>query len=125
MTKKILLNVIIGLCVFITAVIIAYVAVTYMTEVSHTSTQTLPAEHYVSAETTDLPKNVDANCDCYLAQFNGKDISLYACTGNNKEFLYTISIRPEDISADELEKLKNGIILPTKEALASFEEDFS
>ena len=113
MTKKFIRNTMIGFCVFIAVIIITYVAVTYL--------------YKASAAKTAAPLTEDdvTDCEYYLARFNGKGISIFACSNGNEEFLYTIDVRAEDISTDELTKLKEGIILSDKQALASFEEDFA
>ena len=128
MTKKFIRNTMIGFCVFIAVIIITYVAVTYVYKISaaKTAANVLPVEEPASAQTiAPLTEDDVTDCEYYLARFNGKGISIFACSNGNEEFLYTIDVRAEDISADELTELKEGIILSDKQALASFEEDFA
>ena len=128
MTGKFLRNTMIGFCVFISVIIITYVTVTYLYRASaaKAAASVLPVEESAAASTAEplTDENITA-CDYYLARFNGKGISVFVCSGSGEEFLYNIDIRASDISDEEMSKLKEGIVLPDKQALASFEEDFS
>ena len=127
MTKKLLRSMMIGFCVFITTIIIAYISFMYAYRFSaKRTTEALGAETSVLAETlVPLSPNEVINIKHYLARYTGESLAIYAVCEDKEEFLYTLDARIEDISAQELDKLKEGIILSDRQALASFEEDFT
>lgn len=118
-------NTITGFCVFAMVTIILYIAAVYAAKLSAQKPTALPEETAVAEAANFLTENEMADCDFYMARFDGKGIAIFACSDKGEEFLYTIDIRPTDISDAELTTLKNGVLLESKEALASFEEDFS
>ena len=96
MTKKFIRNTMIGFCVFIAVIIITYVAVTYLYKASaaKTAASVLPVEEPAAAQTAaPLTEDDVTDCEYYLARFNGKGISIFACSNGNEEFLYTIDVR--------------------------------
>lgn len=127
MTKKIVRSIMIGFCVFVAALIISYITLSaaYKTSLKKASEALSPIEENVSAETGSFPSQNTSLSNYYIARFNGETLAIYICTGDREEFLYTLDARIEDISPRELSQLKEGIILPDKQALASFEEDFT
>lgn len=118
-------NTITGFCVFAVVTIILYIAAVYAAKLSAYKPTALPEETAAAEASNLLTEEEIAACDFYMARFDGKGIAIFACSDKGEEFLYTINIRPTDISAEELNILKNGVLLESKEALASFEEDFS
>ncbi len=128
MINRFFKSIMVGFCVFITTAAIAYIACLCIwnfsvKEAAETLSRTEPA---VAAEATVAlnPGDVIA-ADYYIARYDGHTLSIYACSGEREEFLYTLDARIEDISIQELEELKRGIVLSDKYALASFEEDFT
>ena len=117
----------IGFCVFITTIIIAYITFMYAYRFSvERTTEALVAETPALAETlVPLSPNDVINIEYYLARYTGDSLAIYAVCEDKEEFLYTLDARIEDISTEELNELREGIILPNKQALASFEEDFT
>lgn len=90
-----------------------------------TGAYSVPIEENVSAANAPLLENEIIKTDYYFVRYDERGLSVYACTGDKKEFLYTLKTRIEDISEEELQTLKNGVILKDKQALAAFEEDFT
>ncbi len=127
MTKKLIRSIMIGFCVFVTALIISYITLSaaYKSSIKKASEALSPIEQNVSAETGSFSSQTTSLSNYYLARFNGETLAIYICNGDNEEFLYTLDARIEDISERELSQLKEGILLPDKQALASFEEDFT
>ncbi len=127
MTKKLLRSMMIGFCVFITTIIIAYISFMYAYRFSvERTTEALSPETSALAETlVPLSPNDVIKIEHYLARYTGDSLAIYAVCEDKEEFLYTLDARIEDISTEELNELKEGIILPDKQALASFEEDFT
>ena len=126
MTKKLIRSVMIGFCVFVLTVAIVYFVCTtvYRMSAEKESGAVVPIEQAVEAEAE--PQDIrTAEEGYYIARFDGENLSVYACTGGNEEFMYTLDVRIEDIGQSELEQLKGGIVLHDKQALASFEEDFT
>lgn len=126
MTKKLIRSAMIGFCVFVLTVAIAYFVCTtaYRMSAEKSSDTVMPIEREVEAETE--PQSIGATPESYyMARFDGENLSVYACAGGSEEFMYTLDVRIEDIAQSELEQLRSGVVLRDKQALASFEEDFT
>ena len=117
----------IGFCVFAVTILIALVSylVSYRISAKKTAKTLASAERIVHAQNEPLTLHEITVANYYIAVLEGDKISFYAHTENSEEFLYAIDIPITEISQEELARLKNGIILNDKEALASFEEDFT
>lgn len=126
MTKKLIRSIMIGFCVFAATVIIAYFTcmATYRISAQRAAKALAASEPTVSAEPSNL-STAEPSLSYYIARLDGRNLSVYSCTSGKEEFLYTLDARIEDISEQELTELKKGIILKDKQALASFEEDFT
>lgn len=128
MKNRFLKSIMVGFCVFITTAVIAYAACMCIWHLSvKEATDALSdAEPAVAAEASlPLAHEDIIKTDCYIARYDGNALSIYALCGEKEEFLYTLDARIEDISFTELEQLREGIVLADKQALASFEEDFT
>ena len=127
MTKKLLRSMMVGFCVFIATIIIAYLTFMYAYRFStEMATDALGTTTATASEAlVPLSPGEVINVDYYLAKYTGNSLAIYAICEDKEEFLYTLDARIEDISAEELNGLKDGIILPDKQSLASFEEDFT
>ncbi len=128
MTKKMLRSAMIGFCVFTATIIIAYFTITaaYNTSARRAAEALAPTEQTASAEeSVPLTSSDITPAEYYLAKYDNGSLNVYACSADSEEFLYTLDVRIEDISKEELSRLSEGIRLEDKQALASFEEDFS
>lgn len=128
MTVKILRSIMIGVCVFLSVIIIAYVSLTYIYRQAENraAKALLTIDTPATAETSEAPaaNAVDA-IGLYIARIDGDALAIYAVTDGREEFLYNLNVRIQDISEDEQRLLREGITLADKQALASFEEDFT
>ena len=128
MLKKITRSLLIGFLVFLTGILIFYAAfkITYKKSVK-TATDAISAQQIASASTQSnaLKENEIIKPDYFIARYDGKSLAIYCVSEGKEEFLYTLNARIEDISESELSQLKKGITLKDKQALASFEEDFT
>ena len=119
MTEKHIRSGMIGVCVFLTAVIIGTLA--YRT--GKTGNQPpMPAEQTVTAEAEDAQKET---AEYYTVRLDGDVLSVYSGFGKGEEFMYTLDVRIEDISEDEESWLREGVVLNSRQELAAFEEDFA
>lgn len=127
MAKKLMRSITVGFSVFLSAVIIYYTMyfLTYRRTIKATADSLNVGENISARESNEVAEGDVIVPDSYLARFDGKNIVVYAICNNTEEFLYTIRLRIADISENELAELKKGIMLPDKQALASFEEDFT
>lgn len=126
MTKKALRNIMVCFCVFIFTIIVAYIASMYSYNLTLEKASEVIGTSAPDHATLKPLKDDDLIAvNHYVARYNGEYLAIYAATNDNEEFLYTLDARIEDISKEELEELIHGIILPDKQALASFEEDFT
>ena len=127
MTKKLIRSAMIGFCVFVLTIAIAYFVCTaaYRMSAKKASGTITPIEQAVEAEAEPQDIRTAAEASYYIARFDGENLSVYACADGIEEFMYTLDVRIADITQSELEQLKNGVVLQDKQALASFEEDFT
>jgi len=75
-----------------------------------------------------MAEEVTVNVSHFLARLNGNKIGIYVYDNSaepKETFLYNIDVHLNELTPTDVEHLKTGVILPTKESLASFEEDFS
>ncbi|MEG2669359.1 MAG: hypothetical protein RR957_02750, partial [Oscillospiraceae bacterium] len=63
--------------------------------------------------------------DHYLARLDGDVVSVYICGNFGEEFLYNLDVYLNDLPKGDIEKLKAGVVLKTKQELTSFEEDYT
>ncbi len=126
MTKYFLRRMMIGFCVFVAATIAA--AAAYMSAAKISAERSLKSisvtEQPASAQAEPLTRKDVIVADYYVARCDGNALSVYACSDNGEEFLYTIDVRIEDIPPDDLANLQQGVVLRDRQSLASFEEDF-
>ena len=65
----------------------------------------------------------------YLVRLKGSKIAVYAYENGKDDseevFLYNIDVRRSELTDWDIEQLEAGIVLYSREDLASFEEDFS
>ncbi len=127
MKNNLLRSLSIGFCVFAATILIALISyfISYRISAKKVAETLASAEKSVNAQTEPLTSDEIISAEYYLARLEDDDISLYACSENTEEFLYAIDVPINEISDEELTRLKNGIVLKDKEALASFEEDFT
>ncbi len=63
--------------------------------------------------------------DHYIVRLEGQELSVYASTGGKEEFLYTEPIYVNDLSAEDIETLRNGVNLDNSSELTGFIENFT
>ncbi len=128
MLKKFTRSLLIGFLVFLTGILIFYAAfrITYKKSVKAAS-DAISAQPTTSAsaQSNVLKESEIINPDYFIARYDGKSLAIYCISDGKEEFLYTLNARIEDISESELDELRKGITLRDKQALASFEEDFT
>ena len=127
MINRFLKSIMVGFCVFIITALVAYLAFMYMWKSSASKAAGAFIEATPAAAESFSPLAPDETipADYYVARYDGSTLSIYAGSGDHEEFLYTLDARIEDISSAELALLRKGIILHDRQALASFEEDFT
>ncbi len=96
----------------------------------HYCIERLAKETTVSAAATAKPEQAAPNSETvpaehYTARLENGKISVYAVSGESESFLYHLSTRAESLSPEDKSMLEQGIRLPDRKALASFEEDFT
>ena len=128
MLKKFTRSLLIGFLVFLTGILIFYAVfrITYKKSVKAAS-DAISAQQTISAsaQSNVLKESEIINPDYFIARYDGKSLAIYCISDGKEEFLYTLNARIEDISESELDELRKGITLRDKQALASFEEDFT
>ncbi len=126
MIKKLIKGSVLCLSVFAITVLTFFISykIAYKKSFDRISETFSPSGYFSSSATENL-MDKGIKPDYFIARYNGTNLSVYAVSGGKEEFLYTLSVRIEDIAESELSELKKGITLPDKQALASFEEDFT
>ena len=121
-----------GATLFLSAALIGFVMYT-TSQVGESLKQPLSS---LSAETnravsssrlpvvSQMPATEVVTISHYIARLDDDRIAIYAYE-NEEKFLYNLDIHINELTQSDMEELRRGIILHTKEELASFEEDFS
>ncbi len=81
-----------------------------------------------AAPVTSAPVSATPEPEYYIAKLNGDSVEIYLCGGgseNFKKFLYSFKVYRSGIPEEDLALLTRGIILRSREDLASFEEDYN
>lgn len=129
MAERILKNIMVGVCVFLTVVIAAYVIYSYIYRSAEQSAAETAAEAAPKISTSASDNSADSNAAAdsggYIARICDNALAIYAVRNGREEFLYNLKVRIEDISDEERQHLTDGVRLSNKKALASFEEDFT
>ena len=79
----------------------------------------------VNLNTLPLSENEPIPVDFYIARLEDNKISIYISSNQKEAFLYSLDIYEADFPKEDIERLRNGVILKTKQELTSFEEDFT
>lgn len=69
--------------------------------------------------------NTHIRLDYYIVRLEGEELSVYASSGGKEEFLYNEPIYVNDLSAEDIETLKNGVNLDDSSELTGFIENFT
>lgn len=127
MLSNLLKRLAVGVGVFIAVILFCIIVskITYKNSLDKLNSQLPPSNQAVSASANESTERKEENADCFYAKLEGENISIYSISGDKNEFMYSLRIQVKDISEKELEELKKGIILKDRQALASFEEDFT
>lgn len=130
MTERVLKNIMVGVCVFLTVIIAAYVLYSYISQslepgAAETAAETAPNVGVTYDSNVGDDTAVPSDSGGYIARINNNALAIYAVKDGREEFLYNLKVRIEDISDEEKRNLTDGVRLSTKKALASFEEDFT
>ncbi len=126
MSKKFFRAITLGVIIFSIACLAGYLS--YLAVYNHQSK--MLNERYNSGVFADTAPTAGesipvSNGIKYIAKFENDDISIYMSDGTEEIFLYSLDIYTKDLPVEDIIRLKEGIVLETKEALAAFEEDFT
>ena len=126
MAKKVLKSLTLGAAVFLTALLAGYLAylATY-----HYQTEKLKESMDMALATPasqgTLPGEEFIRVDYYLARLENHRIAIYTVAEEEERFLYALDVYTGNFPATELLRLQEGIVLKTRQELASFEEDYT
>lgn len=98
----------------------------------------LQSETVATEEMNDIQKHEDAKekassekdnlhirLDHYIVRLEGEELSVYASSDGKEEFLYNEPIYINDLSAEDIETLQNGVNLDNSSELTGFIENFT
>lgn len=127
MAKKLFRSMTLGIVVFAVAILAGYLAYgwTYRYQTRKLQ-ETLAESREASAETLPMESRgtVGIPVDYYLAKLERRKVVIYTVTEGEPTFLYTLTADTTDFPAADLVRLQEGVILRTRQELASFEEDY-
>ena len=130
MAKKLFKSISVGIMVFAIALLSGYIAyvVTYNNQ-SEKEKELLNAGGVAEAMTasrhTAPGRADDVDIDYYLARFEDNDISVYMVAGGEEIFMYNLNIRTSGLPAEDVVRLRRGVVIEGKEELVAFEEDYT
>lgn len=130
MAKKLFKSISVGIMVFAIALLSGYIAyVIAYNNISEKEGKRINDDAFAEAMTTlrnTAPGQVDGvDIDYYLARFENNDISVYMVSGGEEVFMYSLNIRAAGLPAEDVIRLKKGIMIDGKEELVAFEEDYT
>ncbi len=130
MGKKVFKSLTLGVVVFVAAILVGYFAylITYRYQIQKMQENMMPND-FVSATPAYreiVPTTGEAALtEYYLARLENNDIAIYTVAEDGVKFLYRLDIYTGNFPAEELLRLKNGVVLRNRRELASFEEDYT
>lgn len=71
------------------------------------------------------PQNHHLSLDFYIVRLEGQELSVYASSDGEEEFLYNEPIYVNDLSAEDIETLRSGVNLKSSSELTGFIENFT
>lgn len=131
MAKKFFRSFLIGLIVFAVAVLAGYLSYmwTYRYQTQKLQESLYPQDYAfatpVYRESTPLSSSGILDAQYYIARLENNDIAIYISQDGKESFLYTLHIYTEDLPETDRTRLLEGVVLRTRQELASFEEDYN
>ena len=131
MAKKLFHSLILGVIVFSVAVLAGYLSyvITYRYQTERVKENLLSSgmaeASPVNGSARPLTQEEILAVDYYIAKLENEDIAIYISTKGKEAFLYSLDIRPGDLTEEDILRLTQGMILKTRKELVSFEEDFT
>ncbi len=131
MAKKLFKSLTLGVVVFAASILVGYLAYTasYHYQTKKIREAMMP-EDFVSAASVSGAVNPGREgeglwVDYYLARLENNAIAVYMVSNEEVSFLYTLDVYTGNFPAEELIRLKEGVVLKNRQELASFEEDYT
>ncbi len=131
MAKKFFRSFLVGLIVFAVAVLAGYLSYvwTYRYQ-SQKLQESLHAQDHAFAapvyrEAAPLSSSGILDAEYYIARLENNNIAIYTSQDGRESFLYTLHIYTEDLPESDRTRLLEGVVLRTRQELASFEEDYN
>ncbi len=131
MAKKLFHSLILGVVVFSVAVLAGYLSyvITYRYQTERVKENLLSSgmaeASPVNGSARPLTQEEILAVDYYIAKLENEDIAIYISAKGKEAFLYSLDIRPGDLTEEDTLRLTQGMILKTRKELVSFEEDFT
>ncbi len=129
MVKKIFKSLSVGLIVFMAAILCGYISyvitLRYQTELLTDMAEKDKVSAAANLSALPLSETEPILVDYYIARLEDNKINIYISSDQKEAFLYSLDIYEADFPKEDMEKLRNGVILKNKQELTSFEEDFT
>lgn len=126
MARRFFKSITLGIIVFAAAVLVGYLAyvVTYRYQMQRVNEAVIPHAADM-AEAAPASGKQSVTVDYYLARLENRDIAVYMVSDGQETFLYRLGVYTANLPAEDLLRLKEGVVLRTRQDLASFEEDYT
>lgn len=127
MAKKMFRSLMVGLIVFATAVLAGYLSYlwTYRYQSQKLQQSLHPTDNALAASVYQDAPPLSASDVLYIARLEHDGISIYTFEDGRESFLYTLHIYTGDLPEADRTRLTQGVVLKTRQELASFEEDYN
>ena len=130
MAKHFFRSLMLSIIVFSIAVLVGYLAYVaayrYQTDkLTEALTPAAAEAQPITESAPPLSEDQVTKADYYIARFENGDIAIYVSSGGKESFLYSLDVWARDLPAEDMVRLREGIVLKNKQELASFEEDFT
>ena len=126
MARRFFKSITLGIIVFAAAVLVGYLSyvITYRYQMQRVDEAVMP--HAAdTAEAAPASGNQSVTVDYYLARLENRDIAVYMVSDGQETFLYRLGVYTANLPAEDLLRLKEGVVLRTRQELTSFEEDYT
>ncbi len=126
--KKIFKSMTLGIIVFAVAILAGYLSYTvaYRKQTEEMQERIMSEELVSAAAVREEAENGETlRVSYYLARLENDDIAIYMVTKEDAKFLYRLDIYTGNFPAEELLRLKEGVVLRNRQELIAFEEDYT
>lgn len=126
MVKKMVRSMMIGVVIFLMATAVGYLSyrVTYHYQKERVK-ESLLLQSRAEAQTVNGDAVPLAEEEWYIVRLENDTVAVYRVDDGKEAFLYSLAVRTGDLTEEDSQKLRRGMVLRSRNALTAFEEDFT